>query len=90
MIRYDIIGIFSYHEMILLQFGQTDRLGSKSDIPSGSLYIRTFKKLPIRSAKMTTNMCSNPTKSSFSLVKIGDDIIEFIWTEFWPVCFCKK
>ena len=39
------IGIFRYMGMVFLQFGQNDR-GFRIDNLLGSLYIKTFKKLP--------------------------------------------
>ena len=41
----DKIGIFLYIGIVVLQFGQNDR-GFKIDKLLGSLYIKTFRKLP--------------------------------------------
>ena len=38
--------------MWLLQFGQIERGGSTIDFEAGSLYMQTFKKLPMHMPKM--------------------------------------
>ncbi len=43
--RNEIKGIFKYHKILLLQWGQKEE-GKIIDKFLGNLYIKTFKKLP--------------------------------------------